>query len=270
MEDFRPDQCSNRWKLPELWSVVSDFEDEIAKKVHHNLINEADYPNILFHAASKTIITMREIIILCGNGYPNGALSLARNIYEQFIICTFLYQHKDDSNFPTIVRNYHLSYDFKRNNALQYEAEFCTKDTVELSRLKTEKNSLVASVAPYNTKKDYWWAGKNSFRELVDSVIDNETDESFIVFLHQLYLFYQRACASIHAGALGNEALLGIDEELIGTDTRPQIAGHDFPLYYATNSFIGIIGVVAKEFKFDCNNLIVSLNALSKYYQKNN
>ena len=270
MGEFSTEQCSEYWKLPELWSAVSAFEDEIAKKVHHNLKSESDYPNILLHSAAKTIITMREIIILCGNGYPNGALSLARNIYEQFIICAFLCQHKYDTNFPTIVRNYHLSYDLKRNNALQYEAKYCTKDTVELSRLETEKNSLVASVAPYDTKKEYWWSGKNSLKGLVDCIIDNETDESFKVFLHQLYLFYQRACSSIHACALGNEALLGIDEELIGTDTRPQIAGHDFPLYYATNSFIGVIGVVAKEFKFDCNNLLVSLNALSKYYQKNN
>ena len=268
MRDFSTEQGSENWKLPELWSAVSTFEDEIANKVHHNLKSDLDYQNILVHSAAKTIITMREIIILCGNGYPNGALSLARNIYEQFIICAFLCQHKDDTNFPTIVRNYHLSYDLKRNNALQYEAKFCTKDTAELSRLEIEKNSLVASVAPNDTKKDYWWAGKTSFKGLVDCIIDNETDESFKVFLHQLYLFYQRACASIHAGALGNEALLGTDEELVGTDTRPQMAGHDFPLYYAANSLIGVIGVISKEFKFDCNNLLVSLNNLSIYYQK--
>ena len=65
---------------------------------------------------------MREIIHLSAFGYPDGALSLARNIYEHVIILAFFENHKSDNDFGNYVDDYYVDYDIQRNKALQQSA----------------------------------------------------------------------------------------------------------------------------------------------------
>lgn len=79
-----------RLRLSELDDSLSCFEDILADKISKKYQSARDYPNILIHLAGKTLWTFREIICLCSFGFPEGALSLARNIYEQSITLAFL------------------------------------------------------------------------------------------------------------------------------------------------------------------------------------
>ena len=79
-----------KWKLNELVSVVDDLESTICDEVNKsNLKFFHDYKSLLFFMAGKSVITMKEILCLVQCGYPEGALSIARNLYEQFIIAEF-------------------------------------------------------------------------------------------------------------------------------------------------------------------------------------
>ena len=42
--------------------------------------------NLVLNCTGKSLLTLRELILLCKNGFPDGALGLARNLFEQFII----------------------------------------------------------------------------------------------------------------------------------------------------------------------------------------
>ena len=42
--------------------------------------------NLILNCTGKSLLTLCELILLCKNGFPDGALGLARNLFEQFII----------------------------------------------------------------------------------------------------------------------------------------------------------------------------------------
>ena len=81
---------SLQWRLEELEKIIDSMEDEIEEAItHQNLQTDHNYTNIVLRTAGKSIVGMREIIRLSAFGYPDGALSLARNIYEHYSISFF-------------------------------------------------------------------------------------------------------------------------------------------------------------------------------------
>ena len=89
MDDFSI-RVVKEWRLAELELTVAQFDIAIGDVVSNGTIEEKqDYINIILRTAGKSIVTMREIVCLSKNGFPDGALSLARNIYEQMIIIMF-------------------------------------------------------------------------------------------------------------------------------------------------------------------------------------
>ena len=87
--------CSLQWRLDELEKIIDSMENEIEATITQQQIQtDHDYTNIILRTAGKSIVSMREIIHLSAFGYPDGALSLARNIYEHVIILAFFENHK--------------------------------------------------------------------------------------------------------------------------------------------------------------------------------
>ena len=92
--------CSLQWRLDELDKIIDSMENEIEAAITQQQIQTGhDYTNIILRTAGKSIVSMREIIHLSAFGYPDGALSLARNIYEHVIILAFFENHKSDNDF---------------------------------------------------------------------------------------------------------------------------------------------------------------------------
>lgn len=76
-----------KFRIDELEECLDLIEDEISDKINHgHYKQEESYMNLVLNCTGKSLLTLRELILLCKNGFPDGALGLARNLFEQFII----------------------------------------------------------------------------------------------------------------------------------------------------------------------------------------
>ena len=260
--------CSLQWRLDELEEIIDSIENEIEAAITQQQIQTGhDYTNIILRTAGKSIVSMREIIRLSALGYPDGALSLARNVYEHVIILAFFQNHKYDKNFNDYVDDYYIDYDIQRNKALQYESKNCTQDAEALTALKNELDQLKQK-AHHRVGGDYWWSGSSNFGQLVETAIASVPDERGKRFLHGLHFTYKRACVSIHSSCIGNTLRLGADPDFNGIDTSPTIKGHSLPLWFATTSFVYIMGVTYSQLNLDYKIYDHNLNNLALFFHQ--
>lgn len=260
--------CSLQWRLDELDKIIDSMENEIEKAITQQQIQTSqDHTNIILRIAGKSIVNMREIIHLSTFGYSDGALSLARNIYEHVIILAFFENHKYDKNFGDYVDDYYIDYDIQRKKALQYESENCTQDTEALTALKNELDQL-KQTAHHRVAGDYWWSGSSSFNQLVKAAIASVPEERGKRFLHGLHFAYKRACVSIHSSCIGNTLRLGADPDFDGIDTSPTIKGHSLPLWFTTTSLVYIMGVTYALLDLDYKTHDQDLNDLALFFHQ--
>ena len=260
--------CSLQWRLDELEAIIDSMENEIEAAITQQQIQTGhDYTNIILRTAGKSIVSMREIIHLSAFGYPDGALSLARNIYEHVIILAFFENHKSDNDLGNYVDDYYVDYDIQRNKALQYESKNCTQDAEALTALKNELDQL-KQTAHHRVAGDYWWSGSSNFGQLVKAAIASVPDERGKRFLHGLHFTYKRACVAIHSSCIGNTLRLGVDPDFAGIDTSPTIKGHSLPLWFATTSFIYIMGVTYALLNLDYMTHDHDLNDLALFFHQ--
>lgn len=260
--------CSLQWRLDELDKIIDSMEDEIEEAITQQKIQtDQDYTNIILRTAGKSIVSMREIIRLSTFGYPDGALSLARNIYEHVIILAFFENHKYDKDFGDYVDDYYIDYDIQSNKALRYESENYTQDAEALTALKDEFDQL-KQTAHHQVRGDYWWSGNSRFNQLVEAAIASVPEERGKRFLHGLHFAYKRACVSIHSSCIGNTLRLGANPDFAGIDTSPVIKGHSLPLWFATTSFIYIMGVTYALLNLDYTTRDHDLNALALFFHQ--
>ena len=156
-----------KWRLEELLTAINTFEEEFSTAVNQKGLNEENYQTILVNICGKTLVTSREVITLCANGYPDGALSLARNVFEQMIIVAFFEQRKDNSDFIEIVDKYFKNYTIQRNRiledicGLQNDCKKRREYSKKIKEFKVDNNIKVLT--------DYWWSGYASFSKLVSN-----------------------------------------------------------------------------------------------------
>lgn len=254
-----------KWHLEEFMALIDEFEEVIADKVHHKFVTGKSYQMILLHILGKVLVTTREVLNLCALGYPEGALSLARNIYEQSVIVFFFEEHRNDGDFQDYVDDFFLSYESQRNRNMRA----CEKyyPTGKMDQLDKEMADI-KNRAKHNIMTDYGWSGYDSFAKLVDGIIMHQQDESLRVFLgKQYYLSYKRACLSLHAGCMGNMIRLGRNTSYEVIDTSPSLYGQSLPLGYLASSLIPIVGILCKEFEIEGEKYLKQLNTLAKSYQ---
>jgi len=253
-----------KWKLDTFMQIINQFEDDLAEITHHKMSVGDDYQTILVHIAGKSILTTREVLTLCAHGYPDGALSLGRNLYEQMIIIAFLEIHKNDMNFKEYVDDFFLSYEVQLNKCLRSIEKYIPDD--EKENLLKEYDEL-KNRTNCNLKSDYWWAQCCNFAELVSCVMENQTDKKMLQFLGIQYARYKRACVSLHASCMGNSNRLGNHTSFDEVDTSPTIYGQSVSLIFASISLISIIGFICHEFQIDSDKYLDSLNELAIFYQ---
>lgn len=252
-----------KWKLDNFMDIIDQFENSLAEKTHHKMCVSNNYQTILIHIAGKSILTTREILTLCAHGYPDGALSLARNLYEQMMIVAFFEMHKNDDNFQEYVDDYFLSYEVHRNKCLRDITKYIsTTDDVLDNKYEELKKRTDRKI-----KGDYWWAHCNSFSDLMDCVIREQTDEKIHQFLGVHYARYKRACLSLHSSCIGNSNRIGNNVGFEVVDTSPSECGQSTPLVFATVSLISIIGFLCNNFQIDSAKYLKPLNELALFYQ---
>mgnify|MGYP003295659129 CR=1 FL=1 len=255
-----------KWRLKELLTLTNTFEEVFSNAVNEKGINEETYETILANICGKTLVTSREIITLCANGYPDGALSLARNVFEQMIIIAFFEQRKNNPDFIEIVEKYFKNYTIQRNRILRdiYEMRNdSNKEREYRQKLRDFKDDNNISDI-----RDYWWSGYNSFSELCKAVIKIEASDDKLMnsLLCQLYSNYKRACLSIHANCMGNAIRLGKDSYIGLVDTSPTTKGQEHPLHFLTLSLIYIVCTSCKIFEIDYKTLQKDFTVLASFY----
>lgn len=256
--------CTEKWRLHELDSIIDSIEAKISDAVTENNVIEAqDYINIILHLAGKSILSIREVMNLSAMGYPDGALSLARNLYEQLVVTIFLEQKKDDPDFGQIIEDYFIDYSIQQYKCLIYESNKCKGNTVETYKLKQELKQIKEK-AHNKTEFPMWWTGHDNLNNVVEAII--KKNDVLKQCMHNLHLIYKRACLSLHSSCLGNSIRVGIDLPFNVIDTSPRIEGHGYVLYFATKSLILILGVACGLLNIEFGDYERKLDELISFY----
>lgn len=73
---------------------------------------------------------------------------------------------------------------------------------------------------------------------------------------------------ALHASCMGNMTRLGEETDFSGIDTSPMLQGQEVPLWFATSSFIMIVGVACMELGIDFSRDKDRLNELAVFYKE--
>lgn len=266
MSEFDRKQHISELQLVRVEKLIDDFENRLAAEVDHKYKEEQNFNNILIYTSGKSILTFREILYLSSMGFPDGALSLSRNLYEQNIIVAFLYSKSTSSDFGEYIEDYYLAGEIQRLKVLKWEADILSGKLSDSEKYNNQIEALKLKSHQKVTGNDYWWTGFNSFAGLADYCSASENDKHYEKMMKRLRLMYKCACISLHAGSLGNNIRLGVENGFSGIDNRAKTNGHDLPLCFASHSMIPIIGVTCNELNIDGSDLIRESNDLSIFY----
>lgn len=252
------------YKLNVLEDILEKCEEDISKEITKLQVKEADDNiNFLLYTLGKSFVSIREVIILCWAGFPDGAFSIARNIYEQLIITNYIEDNTKRTSSEHILKRYNEDYFYQRAKCLKYEAQYMRKDNEKIKEYQNVIDELKNHYG-ISRMKDYWWVGskESNFNLLCESVIDNNKEmESLLRLMH---LMYKRACLSLHASCMGNRIRLGSD--CAGIDMGPWEKGQENALFLSAASLIYIISVTYQELGIDGREINESLHELTKYY----
>ena len=109
-----------KFRIDELEECLDLIEDEISDKINHgHYKQEESYMNLVLNCTGKSLLTLRELILLCKNGFPDGALGLARNLFEQFIIISVFEAQCEGVDRDRMVEKYYADYNVQRYKNLK-------------------------------------------------------------------------------------------------------------------------------------------------------
>ena len=257
--------ATKKWRIHDLDRLIDAFEDDVYQYVKNNDVRvQYDYTHIMLNICGKTIVTFREILTLSAFGYPDGAFSLARGLYEHMILLAFFEKHKTDQIFQEIIDDFFLDGAIKGGKEKKYCSKYFEDDTKEIDDRLKKLNELKHCKA----KGDYWWTGLGSFAEVANWVINTENDPLLSKFLRALHLAYKQACVGLHSNSVGNMSRLGFRFDQSCVDTGYTINGHGLPLWYATSAFIYIVGTLCINFGIDYAKYKDELNNLAVFYKE--
>lgn len=235
----------DKWNLNFYQETINKCEDIIADEAKK--WRTADDINYYFLSTyAKAILTTREALCLLSNGYPDGALSRAREVYEQMVIAFYIKNNYSDE----LLKRYFDDYELKvyKNRKLLYEQ---LKNIVKVHKEKYQelenkcKQKIDNLKQQYgNVKGDYWW--------VLDNKINSFSDMQDNVGAGLLLILYKRACISTHSSALSDIALLGRDNKegsLLRADQTWE--GFEAPILLLFNSFDILTQIVFGYFKIE-------------------
>lgn len=263
-------QAIQKWKLTELDACIDQLNEDISEAASKEGITaDANYPFVVLRICGKAMLVFREIITLCAAGYSDGALSLARNIYEQFIILSFFEARRNDSCFSDFIEDYCIDYSITIRELQKKEYIVCGKEneskTIE-EEIEVLKQQCHREYGKIKGNK-YWWTGENSLYALKHLLIQEENDAGVKRLYKAMYIYYECACLSLHASSAGNIYRCGIEANPSVIDTSPLLSGQEEPLYFATISFIPITAITCRLLKLDFCKYSKHLHKLAAFYQ---
>lgn len=249
------------YKLDDLFNLLFAIEKKILSRVKdESLLGRKDDLDLLLPALATSVTGIREIIYLCEYGFPDGALILARNVYEQSIICAFIEGTTGKELRSELLQRYFQDYELSR---LRYIREQAKRFNNHVSYEECDKK-----ISDYNEKyhssHTYWWSGKRNFREIVDEVISRR--DGGYGLSQNMHMEYKLASIKIHSSCFSNR--INIGSTCHGIDMRARTTGHENALFLATSSMIPLVGYTYKALGVDDTKVISELNRLGECYLK--
>lgn len=252
-----------KYKLCELEKILLEIETVVQNAIQRvNVKTANDNLNFLLYTLGKSIVTTREIIILCWGGYPDGALSLSRNIFEQFVHVAYIEGQEKPKELDLLLEKYNADYNYQRLKNLKWEAENIFQNTENKVRYKSEIDAIKHKYHVENRIKDYWWAGLNSFSDMCNEVV--KQSGNLKVWIRNMQLIYKRACLALHSSCMGNKIRLG--SNLADIDVGPWNKGQEVSLFLASSGLVFIVIAVYRVLNEDYEDVQSKIGALVNYY----
>ena len=226
---------TERYLLNELNSLLVDIETQIITCIKdEGYLEKLDDIALLVPSLTNSLSFLRQIIILCKSGFPDGALILARNIYEQRIICSFIEGEEDQAKHNELLEKYFQDYELIM---LKYRNDLAKRFKNEGEIIETN-NLIQAHNEKYGSSfNQYWWSGKKNFKELSDEVIKREGSHPGLN--NNMHMEYKMACITAHPSSFGN--FMNIGSDCIGVDMRARTTGHEQALFLAVSSLLNCL-----------------------------
>lgn len=235
----------DKWNSRFYEETLNKCEDIIAEEtIKWKTADDINYYFLSTYA--KAILTARETLCLLANGYPDGALSRAREVYEQMVLAFYISNNYSDD----LIKRYFADCNLKayKNRKLLYEKlkNKVNSDKEKYQDMENECQQKIDNLKQQygNVKGEYWWIADNSIRTFKD--IQDKIGVGLLLIL------YKRACISTHAGALSDIALLGRNNQegsLLRADRTWN--GFESPILLVFESFDILTQIIFKHFNLN-------------------
>ena len=176
----------------------------------------------------RTIQIAEEIEVLLENGYPNGAISRWRSLYELQILLEYFALKQDDELYKMYYdHSIYSAYKFERGRRKEGYKNYTTKAFNEL-RDSVEKIKVEYDMSKF--KEDLGWAYKYipqnvpNRKRLYFSDIERQVDPE-----NKLKLYYKRACAMTHLDSFGTFENMSVLDNFAATPVGPSNCGLSEP-----------------------------------------
>lgn len=258
-----------KWRLDVWMKQISNVEDCISDIAGHKKVAN-DIDNILLRNYARIVICLKEILTLLDHGFPDGALSIARTVYEISILSAFLYKKYKEGDAQELIERYFVDQDVKAYKNLKLLHEGISKQPDASEHWKKKAQELEVKLQTIKKKYgsvdgEYWWASvsfdgkKPSFAR-----IDQHINDDFM-----LRMLYKRACIAIHASAMGSFALLGRENEngnIIYTTQTDK--GFEIPLLLGMISYERFVDILCDYWDLNKDCLMCNMEEMYQEYVK--
>jgi hypothetical protein len=194
---------------------------------------------------------MCEILVFESNGYPNGAFSLSRQVYEGLVIMDYLREHSCDKDL--IERFFDSSGISSLQLLRQAKADGQQSTEMEDQQLKHYAKKYSNFCNANGRFSDYWWAGKSfSFTKL-----SNQTRfKSNYMYKYSCEITHMSFLNSfLHLGNNQNDILIGQSEE-----------GYNTPLWFAMICFADAMNIFSEVIDENWSEVIEKAEKCIKYF----
>ncbi len=200
---------------------------------------------------ARMTLSMCEILVLASNGYPNGAFSLSRQVYEGLVIMDYLREHSGDEN---LVERFFDSSSISSLQLLRQAKADGQQSTQAEDQQLGDYAKRYSSFCDKNGRfRDYWWAGK----DFTFTKLSNQTRfKSNYMYKYSCEITHMSFLNSfLHLGNNKNDILIGQSEE-----------GYDIPLWFAMICFTDAMNIFAQVIDENWSEAIEKAEKCIKYF----
>lgn len=255
-----------KWNINEWWKRIENIEDVIAEIAEQHQTSR-DINELLLFNYGRVVLCLKEILTLLINGYPDGALAIARTVYEICTITKYIYKKYEEDNNTELIERYFDDGNIKAIKPLLKLNRGLSKIRPDLIRLKDRVKELKRELNNMKIKygeieTQYWWARKEFKRPVTFKKIDESVDYDFF-----MRVLYERACIGIHASSIGSFALLGRENELGNIIyTTPTDDGFEIPLLLGMVCHDQIVHILCRYWSLNEEELLPDVSQIYDEY----